>query len=97
MFNIDNNKKAKESCLQIFNLFNNYIADDDLIGADVCRKFIQLGTKSNYNDIFLKKLKNINSNDQYIKWINIFNWKNKKSIIPKKYIIVVLYYFCTKT
>ena len=45
MFNIDNYKNAKHSCLEIFNLFNNYIENDDLIGADVCRKIIQLGTK----------------------------------------------------
>ena len=56
MFNIDNNKESKNSCLQIFNLFNNYIKNDNFIGADVCRKIIQLGTKSTYNDIFLEKI-----------------------------------------
>ena len=87
MFNTDNNKEAKNSCLKIFNLFNNYIGNNNFIGADVCRKFIQLGTKSNYNDIFKEKLITINTNDQYIQWINKFNWKNNKSYIPNKYIL----------
>ena len=76
LFNTDNNKETKNSCLKIFKLLNNYIGNNDLIGADVCRKFIQLGTKSNYNEIFTEKLISINSNIQYIKWINKFNWKN---------------------
>jgi len=87
MFNTNSYKESKHSCLEIFYLFNNYITNNDLIGADLCRKFIQLGTKSKYNNIFLEKLIIINSNEQYIKWINIFNWKNNKPIIPKKYII----------
>ena len=40
-----------------------------------------------YNDIFIQKLITINSNDQYIKWINTFNWKNNKPITPNKYIL----------
>ena len=56
MFNIDNYKESKDSCLKIFNLFNNYIENDNFIGADVCRKIIQLGTKTTYNDIFLEKI-----------------------------------------
>ena len=87
MFNINNYKESNNSCLQIFNLFNNYIIKNDLIGADICRKFIQLGTKSKYNNIFCKKLIIINNNDQYIKWINSFNWKKSKPIIPIKYIL----------
>lgn len=87
MFNVDNYKDSKDSCLQIFYLFNNYITNNDLIGADVCRKFIQLGSKLKYSNYFLEKLIIINSNDKYIKWINIFNWKNSKPIIPKKYIL----------
>lgn len=78
-----NNKESNNSCLQIFNLFNNYITNNDFIGADVCRKFIQLGTKSKYNNIFLKKLIIINDNDKYLKWINSFNWQNIKPIIQK--------------
>ena len=70
--------------MQIFNLFNNYIENNDLIGADVCRKFIQLGT----NNTFLEKFITINSNKQYIKWINTFNWKNNNPITPTKYILV---------
>ena len=88
MFNIDNNKESKRSCLKIFKLFNNYIENDNLIGADVCRKIIQLGSKSSYNDIYLEKLIIINNNDRYIKWINTFNWRNNKPIIPKKYILI---------
>jgi hypothetical protein len=83
----NNYKESKHSCLEIFRLFNNYISNNDLIGADLCRKFIQLGTKSKYNNIFLEKLIIINSNEQYIKWINTFYWKNNKPLIPKKYII----------
>ena len=76
-----------EDCLKIFNLFNNYLSNNDFIGADVCRKFIQLGTKSNYPNIFNKKLLIINNNDKYKKWINNFNWINNKPIIPNKYIL----------
>ena len=76
LYNIDNNKEANYSCLQIFNLFNNYITNNDFIGADVCRKFIQLGTK--YNSDFLEKLIIINNNDKYLEWINSFNWLNNK-------------------
>jgi len=67
--------------LQIFNLFNNYITNNDFIGADVCRKFIQLGTK--YNSDFLEKLIIINNNDKYLEWINSFNWLNNKHVIQK--------------
>ncbi len=88
MFNINTLKESKHSCLEIFNLFNNYIENDDLIGADVCRKIIQLGTKSKYNNIFLEKLTSINGNDRYVKWIDTFNWKNNKPVVPNKYIIV---------
>jgi hypothetical protein len=88
IFNIDNYKDAKKSCLQIFNLFNNYILNNDFIGADVCRKFIQLAakSKSKYNDIFSKKIIIINNNNKYIEWCNTFNWKNSKPLI-KKYIL----------
>ena len=80
---IYNNKESNYSCLHIFNLFNYYIINNDFIGADVCRKFIQLGTKTKDNSNFLDKLIIINSNYQYIKWINTFNWRNSKPIIQK--------------
>ena len=80
---IDNNKESNYSCTQIFNLFNNYITNNDFIGADVCRKFIQLGTKIKYNSNFIEKLIIINSNEQYLEWINSFNWQNSKPIIQK--------------
>ncbi len=83
LYNIDNNKEAKYSCMQIFNLFNDYIINNDFIGADVCRKFIQLGTKTKYNSDFLEKLIIINNNDKYLEWINSFNWLNNKPIIQK--------------
>ena len=88
LFNIDNYKDSIKSCLQIFDLFNNYITNNDLIGADVCRKFIHSGAKSKYNNLFLEKLTIINSNIQYIKWINIFNWRNSNPIVPRKYILI---------
>lgn len=75
--------KESNSSLQIFNLFNNYITDNNMIGADMCRKFIQLGTKSKYNDDFVKKLIIINSNEKYIKWIDTFNWRKSKPIVQK--------------
>ena len=80
LFNIE----SKNS--QIFSLFNNYITNNDMIGADVCRKFIQSGAK--YNKFFLEKLIIMNNNKEYIKWINIFNWKNNNPIVPKKYILI---------
>ncbi len=49
----------------------------------MCRKFIQLGTKTKDNSNFLDKLIIINSNYQYIKWINTFYWRNSKPIIQK--------------
>jgi hypothetical protein len=81
--NKESNKESNNSCLHIFNLFNYYITNNDFIGADVCRKFIQLGTKTKDNSNFLDKLIIINSNYQYIKWINTFNWRNSKPIIQK--------------
>ena len=30
----------------------------------------------------------MNNNKEYIKWINIFNWKNNNPIVPKKYILI---------
>jgi hypothetical protein len=86
-FTIDNYKESKISCMNIFNLFNNYIINKDFIGADICRKFIQIGTKSKYSNVFIKKLIIINNNKEYINWINTFNWKKTNPIIPKEYII----------
>ena len=87
VYNINNYNESKKSCLEIFNLFNNFLDNNDFVGADVCRKFIQLGSKSKHNDVFVKKLIIINNNDKYNKWINTFNWRNNKQIIPKKYIL----------
>ena len=72
------------SCSQIFNLFNEYISNNDFIGADVCRKIIQVESKNNSS--FLEKLMIINSNDKYLEWINSFNWRNSKPI-TQKYIL----------
>ena len=55
---------------QIFYLFNNYITNNDMIGVDVCKKFIQSKAKYNY---LLEKLIIMNNNKEYIKWINTFN------------------------
>ena len=86
IYNSDNYKESNNSCFQIFNLFNNYISNNNFIGADVCRKFIEQGTQTKNNPIFLEKLIIINSNEKYLEWINSFNWKNNKPII-QKYII----------
>ena len=67
IYNIDNYKESNYSCLKIFNLFNNYISNYDFIGADVCRKFIEQGTKTKYHSNFLEKLIIINSNEKYLK------------------------------
>ena len=40
IFNIDNNNESNYTCIQIFNLFNNYITNNDFIGADIYRKVI---------------------------------------------------------
>lgn len=34
---------AKESSEKIFNMFDEYLSEDDFVGADMCRKYLQMG------------------------------------------------------
>ena len=83
-------KSAKEALLiepycseidtssELYNLFLEYIKKNDLIGADMCRKYIQI----NKGDLEL-----IYNNEIYKKWIDSFNWKNAEPCKPKKLIL----------
>ena len=71
----------------IYDLFINYINNNDLIGADMIRKFIQISIKKNKdNNLLVKKLQKINNNQIYCNWINSFNWKISDPYKPSKYI-----------
>jgi hypothetical protein len=81
--NVSNTKKNSNI---LYNIFLEYIKNNDLIGADMTRKFIQsLSDVKNYNN----KLKLIQQNKSYLNWIESFNWKNKDPYNPNtnKYII----------
>jgi len=92
--------EAKESSEYIYNLFKTYIDNDDLNGADMARKYIQMGVikSSEYekykekksmliiSQLFTEKLDLINSNKLYLKWIDSFKWKNKEPFKPLSYI-----------
>lgn len=38
-----NEKVAKESCRQIVLLFEQYLQNEDFVGLDMCRKYVQMG------------------------------------------------------
>jgi len=94
---------AKESCDHIYNLFKTYIDRDDMIGADMARKYIQMGVAetSEYEDgdkmyeksmlissqLFIEKLDLIYSNKLYLKWIDSFKWKDQEPFKPTSYIL----------
>ena len=49
------------------------------------RKFIQIGIKKNKNNnLFVKRLLEINNNQIYYNWINSFNWKISNPYKPNK-------------
>jgi hypothetical protein len=68
----------KQSSTQLYNLFLKYIKKNDLIGADMCRKYVQINNES---------LELIYNNEIYKKWINRFNWKNAEPFKPNKCIL----------
>jgi hypothetical protein len=73
---------VSNNSLKIYNLFLKYIENEDFIGADICRKYIQ----SNKFNTFEILLDQVNNNEFYTKWINSFNWKIKDPFQPKEYI-----------
>jgi len=80
--------KFENDCNKLFKLFVDYINNNDLIGADMIRKYVQLGIKKNKNkNLFLKKLLEIKNNKIYLNWINSFNWKILNPYKPNKYIL----------
>lgn len=93
---------AKESCDHIYNLFLTYINLNDLNGADMARKYIQMGvTKSSgyekytrkksmlpSSQLFTEKFDLINCNKLYLKWIDSFKWRDKEPFKPLSYIFL---------
>lgn len=77
--------KFQEDPSNLYELFIKYIDSNDLIGADMCRKFIKIGTKK--NDLFVTKLTKINNNQIYLDWIKSFNWKTSNPYKPDKNIL----------
>jgi len=67
-----------KSYTQLYNLFLKYIKKNDLIGADMCRKYIQINGNN---------LESIYNNEIYKNWICGFNWKNTGPFKPKKFIL----------
>ena len=63
----------------LYILFLNYIKDQDFIGADIVRRYIQINH-------FYKELKLIENNILYKEWCNTFNWKKTDPYKPNKYI-----------
>jgi len=75
--------KFEDDQNKLYQLFLKYIDDNDLIGADMIRKFIQIGIKKN-KKLFIKKLIEINNNQIYSNWISSFNWKISNPYKPNK-------------
>ena len=65
----------------LYNLFLNYIKNEDFIGADIIRRYIQINH-------FYKELKLIENNKLYNEWCNTFNWKKADPYKPNKYIFI---------
>jgi hypothetical protein len=80
--------KFKDDYNKLFELFLDYINNNDLIGADIIRKYVQLGIKQNKNNnFFSKKLLQIKNNKIYLNWVDSFNWKILNPYKPDKYIL----------
>jgi len=75
----------QEDPSKLYGLFMKYIDENDLIGADMTRKFIQIGTIK--NNLFVNKLTKINNNQLYLDWIKSFNWKTSNPYKPDKNIL----------
>jgi len=81
------NTEILKSKDDLYDLFINYLNNNDLIGADMIRKFIQISIKKNKDtNSLVKKLQKINNNQIYCNWINSFNWKISDPYKPSKYI-----------
>jgi hypothetical protein len=65
---------------KIYELFIEYINKNDLIGADMVRKFMQLENNK-------EQLELINNNNKYNEWKNKFNWRITNPYSPKNYIL----------
>lgn len=63
----------------LYNLFINYIKNEDFIGADIIRRYVQINH-------FYKELKLIENNKLYNEWCNTFDWKKTDPYKPDKYI-----------
>jgi hypothetical protein len=79
-----NSSNSKKNSNELYNLFLEYIKNNDLIGADMIRKFIQNEIKTKEYD---RKWKLIQQNQRYIDWIESFNWKNKEPYNPNSFIL----------
>lgn len=80
-----NNIEASNNSSILYNIFLEYIENNNMIGADMTRKYIQSCSKK--SKFYMDKLKIIQNNIKYINWINTFNWKNKDPYKPNQYII----------
>lgn len=78
--------KFKDDPNKLFELFLDYINNNDLISADIICKYIQLGVNKN-NNLFSKKLLQIKNNEIYLNRINSFNWKILNPYKPNKFIL----------
>ena len=80
----ENSSNSKKNSRELYNLFLEYIKNNDLIGADMIRKFIQNEIKIKEYD---RKYKLIQQNQRYIDWIESYNWKNKEPYNPNSFIL----------
>jgi len=84
-------QEAKKSSTKIYKLFLEYIKEDDMIGADMARKNLQLGLSNSINTesekLFFNKLELIKNNNKYNLWIQHFDWKKADPYKPKFYVL----------
>ena len=73
--------KVIDNSSKIHDLYVKYIKNNDLIGVDVIYKYCQVKK-------FNKLLQIISSDENYIKWINTFNWKIANPYQPKNYLLL---------
>jgi hypothetical protein len=83
--------EAKESSTKIYKLFLEYIKEEDMVGADMARKYLQIcldkSIKKESKILFSNKLELINNNSAYNSWIEKFNWKKADPYKPKDYVL----------
>jgi hypothetical protein len=56
---------AKQSCTKVFDLFLKYLENEDFVGADMARKFLQMGFTRSRRYFNYKGGKKYNSQDNY--------------------------------